>query len=91
MLWPVKAVAQAVFGARGQVAVGVLFVVATTFQAWWWGIHGKPGSAAIFWISIEALYFASYGVIATALGYRATERVEAHVVENIDADNVTVD
>jgi membrane protein implicated in regulation of membrane protease activity len=74
------------FGAHGQLVVGALMVVVTAFQAWLWGIASTPGSAAIFWLSVEALFFAAYGVFATALGYRATERVEQMVVENADVD-----
>lgn len=80
------------FGAHAQVVVGLLFLVATVFQAWLWGIHSTPSATAIFWLSIEALLFASYGVVATALGFRATERVETAVVENIEnAEKVEVD
>jgi hypothetical protein len=69
--------------------VGLLFLVATAFQAWWWGIHTRPSTAAIFWLSIEALFFGAYNVIPTALGYRKTEHVEAKVIENIEqADQV---
>lgn len=71
------------FGAHGQIVVGVLFVVVTLVQAWWWGIHQKPSATAIFWLSVEALLFAAYGVFATALGYRATERVETAVIEHV--------
>ena len=77
---------KAVFGAKAQVAVGVLFTGATLFQAWLWGIHTKPSATGIFWLSIEALLFASYGVVATGLGFRATERVEEHVVNLVDSD-----
>jgi sterol desaturase/sphingolipid hydroxylase (fatty acid hydroxylase superfamily) len=73
-----------VFGAHGQIVVGVLMVAMTVLQAWYWGIQKHPGSAAIFWLSVEALLFAAYGVFATALGYRATERVEQLVVENVE-------
>jgi hypothetical protein len=84
-------VLRAIFGARGQVVVGFGFVIATAFQAWWWGIHSKPSTAAIFWLSIEALFFAGYNVIPTALGWRTAERVETAVVEEIEhADQVDV-
>jgi membrane protein implicated in regulation of membrane protease activity len=63
---------------------GSFFCSITAFQAWLWGIHQKPSTTAIFWLSIEALFFAAYAVVATALGYRATERVETAVVENIE-------
>ena len=75
------------FGAKAQVVVGLVFVGVTVFQAWLWGIHETPSAKAIFWLSIEALFFASYAVIATGLGYRATERVEAHVEEAISIED----
>lgn len=74
------------FGARAQIVVGVLFVTATAFQAVWWGFLKNPSTEAIFWLSIEALFFAAFAIIAAALGYRATERVEQVVVENADVD-----
>jgi hypothetical protein len=79
------------FGAHGQLVVGALLVVATCAQAWWWGIHTKPGAEAIFWLSVEALLFAAYSIFATALGYRATERVEAHVIENVTTNSLEVE
>lgn len=80
------------FGAKGQIAVGIVVTGATIFQAVWWGfVDGPPGTTAIYWLSVEALLFAAYGIIATGLGYRATERVETAVVENIEeADQVNV-
>jgi hypothetical protein len=80
------------FGAKAKVVVGVVFVALTVFQAWLWGIQETPSAKAIFWLSIEALFFASYAVIATGLGYRATERVEAHVEEavSIESDSTHV-
>jgi hypothetical protein len=74
------------FGAKAQVVVGLVFVGLTVLQAWLWGIHETPSAKAIFWLSIEALFFASYAVIATGLGYRATERVEAHVEEAVGVE-----
>lgn len=70
---------RALFGAKGQIVVGSVFVAATSFQGWWWGFHTEPSTEAIFWLSIEALFFASYAIIATGLGYLATERVESQV------------
>lgn len=67
------------FGAWGQITIGVLFVVATVFQAIWWGVHGKPGSSAIFWLSVEALFFAAYAVIATGVAVLVTQKVMAIV------------
>lgn len=79
-----------VFGARAQVVVGAGFVAATVFQAFWWGLAGSPSTAAIFWLSVEALLFAAYGVMATGLGFRATERVESVVADVEEAKNVVV-
>lgn len=56
-------------------------IVLTAIQTIYWLAISKPDSTAIFIVSMEALFFAGYGVIATALGYRATERVEAYVIE----------
>jgi hypothetical protein len=87
-----KGICRSLFGARAQVAAGVVFVVATLLQAWWWGIRGgPPGAVAIFWLSIEALLFAAYGVVASGLGYRATERVESVIVEEADTVEIDVD
>lgn len=83
--------AGAIFGARAQVSVGGIFVAATLFQGWFWGVHGQPSTSAIFWLSIEALLFASYAVVATGLGYRATERVEQVVVEQADDVDIEVE
>lgn len=83
-----RAALSAIFGARGQVVVGCVLVAATVFQAVWWGVlFGPPDAEAIFWLSVEALLFAAYGVIATGLGFRATERVEAHVQASLDIGN----
>jgi hypothetical protein len=93
--------ARIVFGAHGQLAVGIaLFCVSVA--AWTYGTLTIPHAAAapgnwtpnifIFHASMLALLIASYSIITTALGYRATERVEARVVENIEqADNVNVE
>lgn len=86
------AVARAVFGARGQLCVGVLTCVAAAV-AWWYGagLRGEQLVRFIFHASMAALELAAYAIVATALGYRATERVEAKVVENIEhADEVEV-
>lgn len=80
-----------IFGAHAQVAVGALFLAATLLQGWYWGVNTRPSTAAIFWLSIEALLFASYAVVATGLGYRATERVERIVVEQADTVDVDMD
>lgn len=82
-----------VFGAHGQLAVGI-FVLAVSIAFWVIGTMTIPGAEKLPWdwqpavfifhASMFALVLAAYAIIATALGYRATERVETAVVENID-------
>ncbi len=80
------------FGAKAQVVVGILMAVLTAVQTFYWTVMTPPTVAAVFLVSMEALFFTAYGVVATGLGYRATERVEAHVVENIEiAEEVNID
>lgn len=56
------------FGAHAQACVGILLAVLTTVQTWWWlGPGGPPSKTAIFIVSMEALYFAAYGIIGAAL------------------------
>lgn len=87
-----KSVLRAIFGAHGQLAVGLLCTIAA-FAAWGYGarMHGEALISFIFHISMFFGVVACYSIIATALGYRATERVETAVVENIEhADEVDV-
>lgn len=80
------------FGAHGQVAVGAIFC-AGSLATWFYGasLHGDALVRLIFHVSMAALLFAAYGIVATGLGYRATERVETAVVENIEnAEEVEV-
>lgn len=82
-----------IFGAHGQVALGIVLCVAS-IGVWIYGatLHGEQLIALLFHVSMAALVFAAYSIVATGLGYRATERVETAVVENIEhADEVTVD
>jgi hypothetical protein len=76
---------RAFFGARGQLAVGVLsFLVGV--GAWLYG-STLSGEALLRFLFHVSMYFglaACYSIIAAALGYRATERVEATVVEHAD-------
>jgi hypothetical protein len=81
-------VTQAIFGAKGQLFVGILLFILTVIQTAYWELVTPPTVNAIFLVSMEALAFASYGIVATALGYRATERVEAHVIK---ANEVNID
>jgi len=82
---------RAIFGAHGQVVVGVIFVLATIAQTIYWTAITPPTVQAIFLVSMEALAFAAYSIIATGLGYRATERVEAQVAEIGTAESVDVE
>lgn len=72
---------RAVFGARGQLAVGVS-LFAGSVVAWAYGatLRGEELIRFIFHVSMAALVVAAYAIVATALGYRATERVEEHVL-----------
>lgn len=78
-----KLVLHAVFGARGQLTVGILTFVAV-IVAWVYGegLHGEVLLHFLFEVSMGAFAVAAYGLVATALGYRATERVEAHVTSS---------
>jgi membrane protein implicated in regulation of membrane protease activity len=88
----VKKFWQIIFGAKAQIVMGILFLVAVVVQWFYWTVITQPTVVAVFHISMEALAFAAYAIIATALGYRATERVETAVVENIEnADTVNVE
>ena len=86
----VKTMWHAIFGARGQIVVGAGFLAATLAQTVYWLVITPPTVKAIFIVSMEALAFAAYAIIATGLGYRATERVEAEVADVAHADTVDV-
>lgn len=82
-----------VFGAHGQLVVGVVAFLASV-AVWWYGskLHGAALIRLLYNVSMAALVLAAYAIVATALGYRATERVEAQVVENVEhADVVGTD
>jgi membrane protein implicated in regulation of membrane protease activity len=65
--------------------MGILMFVATAAQTYYWIVVAFPPTVlALFIVSMEALFFTAYAVISSALGYRATERVETAVVENIE-------
>lgn len=70
------------FGAVAQVIVGILFFVLAIVQTIYWLWITPPTVKALFIVSMEALLFASYGIIATGLGFRATERVELKMEED---------
>lgn len=77
------------FGAHGQVAIGVIACVASVVT-WGYGttLHGDALIRLLFHVSMAALVLAAYAIVATGLGYRATERVETAVVENIESVTV---
>jgi hypothetical protein len=56
-----------VFGAYGQVVVGALMVTFTIAQTLYWEYVTPPSLNVIFLVSMEALVFAGYAVIATGL------------------------
>lgn len=76
-------IAQAVFGARGQLIVGSAACSAAV-GAWVYGVtlHGDALLRFLFHVSMGFGLVACYALVGTALGYRATERVE----QKIDVD-----
>ena len=80
------------YGARAQVALGALLTLG--------GVVAWPVTAAtvfrdepqgVLGLSWFALILAGYNLVATGLGYRATERVESQVAEVAHADTVKAD
>lgn len=70
------------FGAGAQVVVGVAATV-VALAAWlYWGIISYPTVNAVFHISMFFGVVACYAIIATGLGYKATERVETIIEES---------
>lgn len=73
-----------VFGARGQITLGVILFAAAVGQ-WAYALAHLDDQALLVrllvHVSMEALVFAAYAIVATGLGYRATERVEAVVAD----------
>lgn len=55
------------FGAVAQVIVGLSLVVLTAVQSFYWLVITPPTVRAVFIVSMEALFFAAYGIIATGL------------------------
>lgn len=79
------AVLNALFCGKGQVVAGIVMLVATIVQTIYWTLLEAPTVMAVFLVSMEALAFAAYAVIATGLGMRVSERVEAQVDPNMEA------
>jgi hypothetical protein len=84
--WRSGRVWKALFGAEAQVVIGALCLAAGA-GAWVYGatLSGEALLRLIFHVSMFYGLVACYAIIATGLGYRATERVEAHV-QNADVD-----
>lgn len=55
------------FGAHAQVVVGCFLVVLTAVQTFYWLVITPPTVKAVFIVSMEALFFAAYAIIATGL------------------------
>lgn len=69
------------FGAIAQIVAGALFVVITVLQWLWWTIVQPPSVAAVFHVSMEALLFAAYAVMATGFAILHTQRLSQKVDE----------
>lgn len=90
---------RAIFGAKAQVIVGGISLV-LSLLFWALGTAIIPGAYSMPWnwtpavfifhASMFALVVGSFGIVAAALGYRATERVEAQVADVEHADEVNV-
>lgn len=70
-----------IFGAKAQVLVGIVcFIIGIT--AWvYWGWITTPTKSAIFHVSMFFGLVACYAIIATGLGFKATERVETVIAQ----------
>jgi hypothetical protein len=55
------------FGAVAQVVVGVFCLVITIGQSIYWLLIEPPTVRAVFIVSMEALAFAAYAIMATGL------------------------
>ena len=86
-----RVILEAIFGARGQLVVGILLTLIGIYIWLHYAFLATPTVATVFHISMLFGVAACYAIVATALGYRATERVEKHIVENADEVNIDVD
>ena len=78
------------FGAKAQVVVGAICTVVGVAAWAYWSFVTPPTVGAVFHVSMFFGVVACYAIIATGLGYRATERVEAVVADVEHADTVEV-
>lgn len=67
------------FGAHGQVVVGAVSTVVGVVAWLYWTLATPPTVGAIFHVSMYFGVMACYAIVATALGYRATERLELYL------------
>lgn len=74
------------FSAKAQVAVGVVATLAGALAWAYYAFVTSPNVTAVFHVSMFFGLVACYAIVATGLGYRATERVEEIVVENADVN-----
>lgn len=78
------------FGAHAQVVIGAItFMMGIAFWIYIEVVYhsllkAQPLVGAIFRVSMFFGLVACYAIIATGLGFRATERVETAVVNNIE-------
>jgi hypothetical protein len=77
---------RALFGARAQVVVGAACLLATAVVWTYFALH-PPTVEAVFHVSMFYGAAACYAIVATGLGYRATERVEAVVADDVDVEH----
>lgn len=62
-----KGLIECLFGAIAQIVVGILMLLLTTVQTIYWLTISPPTVRAVFVVSMEALYFAAYSVIAVGI------------------------
>jgi hypothetical protein len=74
-----------VFGAKAQVIVGTVFTLLALSLWCFYSFFAVPTVAVVFHISMLFGVAATYAIVATGLGFRATERVEEHITD-IDVD-----
>lgn len=71
-----------IFGAKAQVSVGIIATLVGLAMWIYWGWITEPTTKAVFQVSMFFGVVACYAIIATGLGYRATERVETAIIES---------
>lgn len=70
-----------IFGARAQIIVGAV-LTSIAIGIWiFYSFFSKPTVGTVFQISMLFGVAATYAIVATGLGYRKTEHVEAAVAD----------